>query len=274
MKPGEGLWLTATEVPTNFKISVPDPVSHEVGIIAMMEEDRSLDPNVPAPKGKAKGKAGEETGSEPIEVAIRLELDPETNQIVEAEHMIARNLRESSLENLQEPRAVFFEEVPEDQRMDRDELLRIGATYYDALVNNDGSAAPFADDCLRLENGMQTTGNPPSDDPNANKLGMLGCAAQLDAGMFQYITRIDPRRVEIADPVTGLVMGLSHFRHPMEQTEFEIKGVEGMTKQTMNFDPFDLPATHIFVVRDGRMHEIEAMGYMLPYNSPTGWEEE
>lgn len=39
-------------------------------------------------------------------------------------------------------------------------MLKIGLSYYDALVNSDGKAAPFADDCVRHENGLQTTGNP------------------------------------------------------------------------------------------------------------------
>jgi hypothetical protein len=34
-----------------------------------------------------------------------------------------------------------------------------------------------------------------------------------------------------------------------------------------------LPAAHIFKVgADGQIHEIEAMGFTAPLNSPTGWE--
>ena len=40
----------------------------------------------------------------------------------------------------------------------------------------------------------------------------------------------------------------------------------------MNFKAFDLPAAHIFKIRSGKIHEIEAMGTMMPYNSRTGWE--
>jgi len=43
--------------------------------------------------------------------------------------------------------------------------------------------------------------------------------------------------------------------------------------EEMTFDPFDLPAAHIFKVGpDGKIREIEAMGFVAPYNSPTGWE--
>jgi hypothetical protein len=43
----------------------------------------------------------------------------------------------------------------------------------------------------------------------------------------------------------------------------------------MKFDPFDLPAAHIFKVgADGKVHEIEAMGFLAPLDSPSGWENE
>ena len=80
-----------------------------------------------------------------------------------------------------------------------------------------------------------------------------------------------------ADPETGLVMGLSHFRHPMTNLPYLVKNTDGSTsernKDNFKFAPFDLPAAHIFKVGpDGEIHEIEAMGFMAPYNSPTGWE--
>jgi hypothetical protein len=39
MKPGEGLWKTASEGPTTFKIDVPDPVAQLVGFLCMMAEN-------------------------------------------------------------------------------------------------------------------------------------------------------------------------------------------------------------------------------------------
>ncbi len=39
IKPGEGLWKTATAGPTDFKILVPDPYSQEVGGMVMMQSD-------------------------------------------------------------------------------------------------------------------------------------------------------------------------------------------------------------------------------------------
>src|SRR6202046_2253378 len=80
MKPGEGLWKTASEAPTTFAIYVPDPVAEQVGFIGIM---------------KADGK--------PIELALRLKV--RHGQIVEAEHLVAANLRANTLANLRTPRA-------------------------------------------------------------------------------------------------------------------------------------------------------------------------
>jgi hypothetical protein len=40
-----------------------------------------------------------------------------------------------------------------------------------------------------------------------------------------------------------------------------------------NQQPFDMPAAHIFKIWGGQIHEIEAVGLVAPYSSPTGWEE-
>ena len=89
---------------------------------------------------------------------------------------------------------------------------------------------------------------------------------------LSYITSIDLRRVSIADEEKGLVFGLSMFRQPMEEKSVTIVQPDGTTAQRpLPFDPFDLEAAHIFKIRGGRLHEIEAMGFMLPLYSKNGW---
>ena len=120
--------------------------------------------------------------------------------------------------------------VPPAERTPREKMLKIGYSYYTALVSANGQAAPFADDCLRHENGMQTTGNPPPKTPGMGTMGAMGCRDQINTHTFDYITRIEPRRVEIADPETGLVFGLSQFRQPMEQKFVKNRGRAGRTE--------------------------------------------
>ena len=167
-------------------------------------------------------------------------------------------------------------EVPAGQRKDHDELIKIGASYYDALDDNDGTLMPFAPDCERHENGMITAGANAGAGPNNAGTGSIArdCAGQLSSKVMTYIGPIENRRVFAADPVTGLVMGLSHFRHPMNTGPYQVINTDGTkTMVEMKFAPFDLPAAHIFKIgADGKVHEIEAMGFMAPYNAPTGWE--
>jgi len=250
MKPGEGLWKTASAAPTTFKIHVPDPVAQQVGFIGVMQ---------------AEGK--------PVQLGLRLKLAG--GKITEAEHVVVSNLRETSLANLKAPRLPLTTSVPEAYRDSRPRLLHIAAAYYDALDLNNGSLAPFADDCVRFENGMQTARNPVPVGPveGMRQFGALGCAKQLDTQFFEYITAIDNRRVWIADEETGLAIGLSHFRHAMEKKEFRTLGVPGQEIRKMHDQqPFDMPAVHIFKIWGGQIHEIEAIGITAPYRSPTGWE--
>jgi hypothetical protein len=254
VQPGQGLWQTATAGPTTFSIHVPDERNQTAGWLGMMEKE-----------GK------------PVLVALRLKL--EDGRITEAEHLTT-GIQDANMARMQTPRPSLLAEVPADARLPHDELIRIGASYYDALDDNDGTLTPFAEDCERHENGMITAGPGPSvgAGPNNNTAPIArDCAGQLTSKVMSYITTIDNRRVFAADPVTGLVMGLSHFRHPMDFEPYEVTALDGSKimygKDRLPFEPFDLPAAHIYKVgADGKVHEIEAMGFMAPLNSPTGWE--
>ena len=101
---------------------------------------------------------------------------------------------------------------------------------------------------------------------------MQDCTSQINSGTFQYITVIDDRRVEVADEQTGLALGFSHFHHAMTQKEFKI-----FNDPEREIDEDGLQAlrpagdAHLQDL-GGQIHEIEAMGFTAPYNSPTGWE--
>lgn len=279
-KPGEGLWKSIVKGPSTFAIHVPDEVGQTAGYIGMM----TYMAPPPAPQGASPEQRAEWAAKAPVEqpviVAIRLKFDPR-GSIKEAEHLLS-GVREAQMVNLQSPRPGIFTEIPVDQRKSHDELIRIGLSYYDALDDNNGELMPFAPDCERHENGMITASGQPSTAPAipgaaATPKVARDCRQQLNSNTFQYIDRIENRRVFAADPQTGLVMGLSHFRHPMTNLPYQVKALDGSTiernKKNMAFAPFDLPAAHIFKIgADGMVHEIEAMGFTAPYNSPTGWE--
>jgi hypothetical protein len=280
-KPGDGLWKSIVKGPSTFAIHVPDEANQTAGFIAMV----TYMAPPPAPQGaspeeRAKLAATAAPVEQPAIVAIRLKFDS-AGKVKEAEHLVS-SVREAQMVNLQSPRPGIFTEIPVAQRKSHDELIKMGASYYDALDDNNGELMPFAPDCERHENGMITASGQPSTAPAipgaaaAPKVAR-DCRGQLNSNSFQYIAHIENRRVFAADPQTGLVMGLSHFRHPMDNLPYNVKALDGSTvernKKNMPFAPFDLPAAHIFKIgADGQVHEIEAMGFTAPYNSPTGWE--
>jgi hypothetical protein len=266
---GEGLWKTALAGPIAFKIPVADPVAGQIGVILMMKAD------VPPPPARAGGPPPA-PGPPAVQLALRLKV--ENQKITEAEHLYAVITAPSQLASLQTPRPAFFATVPPAERSKRNILLLIGNAYYDALEQSNGQAAPFAADCGRRENGMHTAGagsppraaNAPGTGPGFGPI--QGCAEQLDSRAMSYITSIDLRRVWIADEERGLVFGLTMFRQPMEEKTVTILNKDGTTSQRpMPFDPFDLEAAHIFKISGEKIHEIEAMGFMLPLNSKNGW---
>jgi hypothetical protein len=280
----DGLWLTAVRAPESFVIHVPDEINNTIGYLAMMT--RLAPPQAPQGASPEERAAFAETNFAPIEqpviVALRLRFDGDSRNIVEAEHLLS-GVREAQYVNLQTLRPGILTEIPQSERLPHDELIAIGASYYDALDDNNGELAPFAPDCERHENGMITASGTPAPAAAAipgaapTPATARDCRGQLNSGTFQYIDRIDNRRVFAADPQTGLVMGLSHFRHPMDNLPYTVTNLDGTTsertKDDVPFAPFDLPAAHIFKVgADGQIHEIEAMGFTTVYNAPTGWE--
>ena len=282
MQPGEGLWQSVVQGPSTFALHVPDEINQSVGYLAMMTY---MAPPAPpqgmSPEERAAFAASSAPVEQPVVVAFRLQFDG-NGKITEAEHLLAA-IREAQMVNLQAPRPGILTEIPVENRKAHDELITIGASYYDALDDNNGELMNFAADCERHENGMITASGTPSTGAPAipgtapAPARARDCRGQLNTGTFQYIDRIENRRVFAADPQTGLVIGLSHFRHPMDNLPYTVTNLDGTTAEiaaeTFAFAPFDLPAAHIFKIgADGQVHEIEAMGFTIPYNSPTGWE--
>jgi len=144
MPVGNGLWVTASGGPGKFRIDAADPEAQQVASLAMMKENNDQD----------------------AFVGIRLKV--ENGKITEAEHLVLHgdNLSENNISNLQKPRTGLLEDVNEDDQMPREELIRIGLAYYDAVTGEDGTLAPFSKECERYENGMFSAGPKTPQGPN------------------------------------------------------------------------------------------------------------
>jgi hypothetical protein len=271
---GDGLWVTASGGPTEFRIDAVDPEAQQVASLAMVKEYKGED----------------------ALAAIRLKV--ENGEITEAEHLVIRgdDLSENNLANLRKPRPGLLEDVDEADQMPREKLIRIGLSYYDALTGEDGTLAPFADACERHENGMVTAGTRPITPPPMSEAKPpegaaplqdidpefaemmermaampMDCEGQISTGTFAYITDIKERRVLVADVQKGLAVGFSMFWHRGHLKEMPIKGVEGIESVPAFAGTFNLPAVHFFKIKNGQIYEIEAIGFMMPYGVKSGW---
>lgn len=259
---GKGLWENATAGPTEFQIYAADPEAQTAACLVVMKE-KEMD----------------------ILLGARIKL--ENSKITEAEHLVVRGsamggTSYGSMPTLQKARPGFSEDVPKAEQMKREDLLRIGLSYYDALTSEDGKRAPFAQECERRENGMTTAGGarpapggktPPGGAIPTGGFGgvPMDCEGQLSAGVFSYITEIKPRMV-VADVQKGLSVGFSMFRH--DGTKRLPPDAAPGTSNKTQYGQFNMAALHIYKIRNGKLYEIEAPGAVLDYNTKSGWETE
>ena len=258
---GYGLWETASGGPSEFQIYAADPVNQQVAGLFMMKENNNKN----------------------ILLGVRLAL--KRGKIAEAEHHVVPE-NEIHLQNLIKPRPGLVEDISPEERTPREQMFDIGLAYYDALTGEDGKLAPFADDCERRENGMTTAGTREklspmpitATDPETKKMleAMAkmprSCEAQISTGAFTYITDIKNRRVLIADEQNGLVVGFSMFWHRSDVKTVKMKNVPGVDEMPSFQGTFNLPAMHIYKIKGGKIYDIEAIGFTLPYGQRSGWE--
>jgi hypothetical protein len=260
----EGLWFTATGL-TNYRIRVLDTTGGAIGFVGMVDEHTAT-PDKPRP----------------VILALRLKI--EHRQITQAEAVVVRTVRESSLPNLKTPRPAWAEPLAPNERRPREELIRVSHAYFQAIERNDASGVPFDPECNRLENGMRTAGPPLDGAPpvapatmTANQAaGVPGtafrpqtCDAGMNSGLFEYITAVSPRRVLVVDEVTGVTFGVYMFQH---------RGITSVALKdgTVRGAPFDgepvtMPMAEIFKIKAGRIRDVEAVGIRLPFGHSSGW---
>ena len=214
-----------------------------------------------------------EENKTPTIAAIRLKIADgrADGKIAEIDHLVAHGDQPLNA-NMSKLRAAFLERLPKTQRIHRDKMVEVANLYYESILKNDGTIAPFADNCQRRENGGITAGNP-SPDPNSDFaiFEKMKCAEQLSTNVMSYITDINDRRIFAVDEELGMVMAFSVFRHDGEPKVMQVIGVPGVTERKNDYGPFDLPAAHVYKIRDGKLDEIEAIGFMSEAGYKTGW---
>lgn len=266
---GDGFWRTASGKGT-YKFYIDDPDAGEVGFVGTMREV-----------------------GQPVILALRLKI--ENQKISEIETILGRGqLAQTGAKNLEKmgsPRPAFSEDIPAAERV-RLDLIKTANKYFSAMQQDDGKGdySFFADDCNRLENGMQTTNNmtpmpglsssgaprpAPSRtyDPAARQTmysAGWSCKDQFRSGLLHFVTWIHDRRYPVVDREHGVVLALGFFDHSAGDTR-TFQTPTGETVTAGPTTPFTWELAEIFKVRAGQLHEIEAVLNQGIYGMCSGW---
>ncbi len=192
---GEGLWYGMSGKGT-YKFYIPDIETQQIAFIGTARE------GIPSKNG----------GSTPVTIALRLKILK--GLITEAEQIVIRpdnnpsadggdtfRTAAENIEKIGSPHPVYREVIPENERPSREEMIETANYYFTGMQNNDGKGYyPFADDCDRLENGVQTTNVPlkPGEripDPETATTYSISwsCKEQFESGLLNIVSRIRDR---------------------------------------------------------------------------------
>ena len=249
----DGLWRTVASISV-YRLIVADPKEGSVGFFIKALENDS-----------------------PVLVGTRLKVVKQ--QITEIESYAARlsSTTGGAVAALlgpevlgDAPRKQFITALPPAQRRSREEMSAIVNSYFTGLENNQGDKVPnFADDCLRLENGSQTTGRPVTGDQKPGALNMP-CKEAFGLGYYREDTRLRNRRILAIDEERGLVYAGVFFDHDATVRSYKLK--DGRTNTVRNTAPWTWGIHEIFQINGaGQISQVEAVLLSVPYGMRPGF---
>lgn len=243
----EGLWAT-TSGRGHYTLSVPDVETRQIAaLVTVMESAGS-------------SATGALLEADPVGISLRLRINDD-GKISEVEQIVARPDRPlgpaaapaeggwpptgEAVEALGSPWAGYLENVPEDERHTRGEMVEMANAYFEALQRNTGKDYyPFTDDCLRLENGIVTAG------PEGSG-AQAGCKKQLETSLLGAITGVRDRRIVAVDQERGIVFAFAFFDHRQINWTWQLG--------------------ELFKIDKGNISRIEAIFIQGPYGICSGW---
>ena len=172
------------------------------------------------------------------------------------------------------PDAAWHEEIHPSERMGRAELRGVADLYFIGLERNDGTGNyPFADGCIRIENGFRTTEVQPEPTagktPYAEAFRALSARQQFETGYFRFVDRIRDRRFPVIDPSRGVVFSLAFFDHSGTVREYDL--ADGTPIRSAVDRPFSWMIAEAFRIENGLITRIEALMTECPYGMGPGW---
>jgi hypothetical protein len=273
-KAPEGLWAQAL-VLSDYKFYIADPQAGQIAFVGVV---RSSD--------QEEKDGATNTVEKSLILSTRLKV--ENRKITEAESIVTQPMMGGNLGGaMSVPPAAYSEPLAPEDRVSREELVKISNLYFDSIEQCNGKIVPWHDECYRLENGMWTAGTKlpeelaihmkespaPKSGPGGETSPAFGrgaCTEAIDSGIFALIESIRPRRTPVVDEERGVTWGVYMFNHPGVET---VTMPDGSTQPAAYFrgQPNSMPMAELFKIQGGRIRDIMAIGVVNKYGSDSGW---
>lgn len=240
---GDGMWASITGLGP-YRLHFSDPKSGATGLFAEVEENGTR-------------------------ALLTLRLAVVDRKISEIEAIVAREDKRPLEASFDKP--AFHQIVPPAKRLPRADMIRIANSYFEGIVQATGKITPFHPDCVRFENGTQTTSS--KAERYVGTLHAVGCKAQFDSGFSPFVTDVRERRFPIVDEERGLVYTIMFWDHLGAITQVKLADGTVMKVPYPFTRPFTLMMGELFKIEDGQIRQIEAAHLGVPYKMPSGWVE-
>lgn len=241
---GDGAWATIVGV-RDYKVYAADPQTGQVALYTVIDEvDR------------------------PGILALRLKVEDRLITEAESVHVRIGETGFGSVDDLETAAAVWSEPLAPEARRSRQEMISITDRYFETLERQLVDFIPFTDDCLRVENGVQTAGR-----LEGEGIGALSCRENLNHPVWTYITAIEPRRYLVVDEEYGLVSGMFMFRHGGTHDSYTLPSGEVAPLSEAAMRKQAVVIAELFRIENGRIARVEAvMTGGLDLDAGSGWE--
>ena len=240
---GDALWATAQGLGDN-KLVFTDPQSGSVMIYAGVTESGL-----------------------PSMLAARLKV--ENRQITEIEtSVLRRNADDSAMASFAVDRPIWHQSVAANRRVSRQALADIADSYFEGITQGRGDVTPFDPQCTRFENGGQMVLRT---DEAANPVMRMSCQEQFAAGMLVIVTSVSHRRYVMIDEDNQIVSAIVTFDHRGNLESVPMPRGRTVTPNGPFARPFSFLIFETFKIIDGKIRQIEATVFSVPYRMNPGW---
>ncbi len=240
---GDALWATAQGLGDN-KLVFTDPASGGIQIYAALVESGL-----------------------PSMFAARLKV--ENRQITEIETtVLRRNADDAAMAQFAVARPIWQQAVPPNRRLSRQQLIDVADSYFEGITQGRGDVTPLDPMCTRFENGGQMTLRA---DAAANPVMKMSCQQQFAAGMLVIVTSISHRRYLVVDEDNQIVAAIVTFDHRGNLESVPMERGRAVKPQGAFARPFSFLIFETFKVIDGKIRQVEATVFNVPYRMDPGW---